>query len=228
MNLLISTTEFNTKKSRDNIPLQCKYCNSTFHKTKNIIQSAIKGNCRHSCEFCSSKCRGKYKTSQSYINIICSNCGTEIRKLKCDTKRNTNNFCSLSCAAIYNNTHKTKGTRRSKLESWLELELTKKYPNLEIHYNKTDAINAELDIYIPSLRVAFELNGIFHYEPIYGKDKLSVIQNNDKRKFQACLEHNIELCIIDTHNVKYLKLERDRKFLDIISNIIDRRVAFYH
>ena len=91
---------------------------------------------------------------------------------------------------------------------------------MEIHYNKTDAINAELDIYIPSLKLAFELNGIFHYEPIYGKEKFDKTISNDKRKFQACLEHGISLCIIDTYHAKYLKKERDKKFLEIITNIV--------
>ena len=80
------------------------------------------------------------------------------------------------------------------------------YPNLEIHYNRKDAINSELDIYIPELELAFELNGIFHYEPIYGAEKLQQIQNNDDRKFQACLEKGISLCIIDTSSLKYFKL----------------------
>ena len=103
------------------------------------------------------------------------------------------------------------------------LELIGKYPNLHIDYNKTNAINAELDIYIPSLNLAFELNGIFHYEPIFGDKKLQQTKTNDQRKFQACLEKGIELCIIDTHNAKYFKKERDQKFLDIITNIIDKK-----
>ena len=36
---------------------------------------------------------------------------------------------------------------RSKLEKWLEEQLIKMYPNLEIHFNRKDAINSELDIY---------------------------------------------------------------------------------
>ena len=94
-------------------------------------------------------------------------------------------------------------------------------PTLEIKYNHKEAINAELDIYIPSLRVAFELNGIFHYEPIYGHDKLAAIQNNDSRKFQACLEKNIELVIIDTSHENYFKEKASRKYLDIILKIIN-------
>jgi very-short-patch-repair endonuclease len=134
-----------------------------------------------------------------------------------------NNFCSSSCAAIYNNTHKTYGTRRSKLEKYLEEKLKEKYPKLDIHFNRKDAINSELDIYIPSLKLAFELNGIYHYEPIHGPEKLASVQNNDQRKFQACLERGIELCIIDTSSIKHFKENKANKFLNIIIEIISKR-----
>lgn len=104
---------------------------------------------------------------------------------------------------------------------WIEEQLTILYPTLKIHYNKTDIINSELDIYIPLLKLAFEFNGIFHYEPIYGDDKLKRTKNNDDKKFRLCSESGIGLCVIDTHNVKYLKKERDGKFLNIIKSIID-------
>jgi hypothetical protein len=87
----------------------------------------------------------------------------------------------------------------------LQEKLTILFPSLDIHYNRKDAINSELDIYIPSLKLAIELNGIFHYEPIYDQDKLDQIQNNDHRKFQACAENGISLCIIDTSSLKYFK-----------------------
>jgi hypothetical protein len=135
-----------------------------------------------------------------------------------------NYFCSSSCAATYNNTHKTKGNRKFKLEFYLEKELPLLYPNLEFHFNRKDAINSELDVYIPSMKLAFELNGIFHYEPIYGDLKLEQIQNNDKRKFQACLENNIELCIIDSSQLKYFKESNAKPYLDIIVNIINNKL----
>ena len=70
------------------------------------------------------------------------------------------------------------------------------------------------------------LNGIFHYEPIYGQDKLSQIQNNDNRKFQACIENGIELCIIDSSQQKYFKEQSSLKYLNIITNIINKLLNF--
>jgi hypothetical protein len=164
--------------------------------------------------------------------LYCNNCFTlipyekgisKIREQK--YKKIKNVFCNSSCSATYNNKNKTYGNRRSKLEIWLEEQLTSMYPNLEIHYNRKDTINSELDIYIPSLKVAFELNGIFHYEPIYGEEKLKQIENNDNRKFQACLEQGISLCIIDTSKVNYFKEKNIKPFLQIIKNIIDNKLS---
>ena len=132
-------------------------------------------------------------------------------------------FCSRSCAATYNNTHKTKGTRTSKLEVWLAKKLQTLFPQIEFHFNRKDAINSELDIYIPSLKLAFELNGIYHYEPIHGNDKLTKIQNNDRRKFQACLEKGIELCIIDSSKLAYFKESNATPYLEIIQKIINQK-----
>lgn len=148
---------------------------------------------------------------------------TDRRKKLKSGKAKYNYFCSSSCAATYNNTHKTTGTRKSKLEVYLEEKIKELYPDTDIHFNRKDAINSELDIYIPSLKLAFELNGIFHYEPIYGPEKLSQIKNNDERKFQACLENGIELCIIDSSKLKSFKDINAKPYLDIICNIINKK-----
>lgn len=155
------------------------------------------------------------------IEINCKECNKKLFKWGNDCKRFVNNFCGRSCACTYRNKHRIKGYNRSKLEIWLEEKLLILYPTLDFKFNEKSAINSELDIYIPSLKLAFELNGIFHYEPIYGQDVLDYIKNNDSRKYQACIEQNIELCIIDTSKQKYRKDSSSQKYLDIIINIID-------
>jgi hypothetical protein len=204
--------------------LICTGCNKDIKRTKNsILNSLSKG---ISELYCSSGCAAK-TTSKKKRPVIsnCVQCGKQVSTYlttynKSKTKRF---FCNKSCAATYNNTCKQHGTRVSKLEKWLQDKLTVLYPNLEIHYNRKDAINSELDIFIPKFKLAFELNGIFHYEPIHGKRLLERSQNNDQRKMQACHERNIELCVIDTSSQKYFKESTSNIFLDIITKIINMK-----
>jgi hypothetical protein len=210
--------------NKNTIKTKCKCCNSEMNIPLSQYKNSKSGN-----NFCSCSCTAKYNSPQRiYKNTIktnCKNCNKEINVIFSVQKKSKsgNYFCSQSCAGTYNNTHKTKGNRRSKLEKWLEEELIITYPNLKIHFNCKDAINSELDIYIPSLKLAFELNGIFHYEPIYGNDKLQQIQNNDNRKFQACIEQSIELCIIDASSFGYFKENKALKYLNIITTIINNK-----
>lgn len=199
----------------------CAKCNKEFKVSLSNDNRSLK-KCKN--RYCNLACANSHFAHTHELNKIqckCSCCEKEFKRKKSQTKKSKNLFCSKSCAAIYNNAHKTHGTRRSKLEKYLEEQLTLLYPDLEMHFNRKDAINSELDIYIPSISLAFELNGIFHYEPIYGQKKLSSIQNNDGRKFQACLENEISLCIIDTSSQKYFKPNTSQKFIDIIVSVIN-------
>jgi len=156
--------------------------------------------------------------------IKCDNCKKTFEKRINQIKKSKHHFCCSSCAGTYHNAHKTHGYRRSKIEIWIEKELDRLYPSIPILYNDTDTINLELDIYIPSISLAFELNGIFHYEPIFGLNKLSRTQFNDKAKFQKCIDKKIELCIIDISSLKYFKEQKAQKYLNIITAIIDSKL----
>jgi hypothetical protein len=204
------------------VSVTCLNCSAPFQKLSyEIKKGALKGRGRH---FCCYECYAEYqrKDKQNHIKE-CANCSKKFHKRPSEQKKTKNHFCSKSCAATYNNTHKISGTRVSKLEIYLQEQLTKEY-NFEFHFNRKDSINSELDIYIPKINLAFELNGIFHYEPIYGEEKLKQTQNNDQRKFQACLEKNIELCIIDTSWIKYNKESNFIKILDIVKDVISKKL----
>lgn len=200
--------------------LDCDECKTIFKvsQKKSKVATYLRKSGRKF--YCCKECRYKAQNWNPRILVQCKHCQKEVLKEGNQIKKSPNNFCSSSCAASFNNTHKSHGYRRSKLEKWLEEQLPTLFPNLDFHFNRKDAILSELDIYIPSLKLAFELNGIFHYEPIYGADKLCQIQNNDNRKFQACLEKNIELCIIDSSKLSYFKPANAQKYLDIIVEII--------
>jgi len=225
MKPLFTEEEFNNAKSEDKLPCECYYCKKQFFPYKKAIKHELKSNSGW-IKFCSIACHNRYKFGESVLTK-CSNCNKHIYKDPSQIKKSKtgNIFCSKSCAATYNNKHKIHGTRRSKLEIYLEKQLTLLYPSLEILYNNKETINSELDIYIPSFKLAFELNGIFHYEPIFGDEKLGKIQNNDERKFQACLENQIELVLIDVSSLGYFKPKNADKYLNIIINIINKKLG---
>lgn len=231
MKPLYTQLEFERAKSNDELICECYNCNNSFKKKKKYINLVLSNYVNEqgiefnkSCKFCCMSCKNEYGSKLHSEIVSCKNCHTEYKKLNSEIKKYPNHFCSNSCAATYNNTHKTHGNKRSKLEKYLEEQLISLYPNLQFDFNKKDTINSELDIYIPLFKLAFELNGIFHYEPIFGPEKLSQIQNNDQRKFQACIENNIELVLIDSSSMKNFKKERADNFLNIISNIINQKI----
>ena len=201
------------------ITLECDKCNKKFDRKLTAHKQHIARG--RTGIFCSNKC--KDLANRKKITTTCAQCGKSINKNPAEINAGKHVFCNHSCSASYNNTHNHKGYRRSKLEIYIENKLKNKY-KLGIDFNHKNTINSELDIYIPSLKLAFELNGIFHYEPIFGINKLAKIQNNDDRKFQACLENGIELCIIDSSNLKYFKTQHADKFVNIIFEIIDKKL----
>lgn len=207
--------------NNEKLAFECYQCKDIFYITRREAKQALNKNNSYEAKFCSQLCSKNNRQKREKVN--CAHCQKELIKKTCEIKKTKNHFCSLSCSATYNNTHKTHGTRRSKLEIYLEEKLKFLYPEIHFDFNKKDAINSELDIYIPSFKLAFELNGIYHYEPIHGQEKLAQTQNNDKRKFQACLEKQIELVLIDTSSMINFKEARANKFLTIITEIINQK-----
>lgn len=212
---------------------KCETCSKQFGDLKRLIAHSVhhrKNYYNPSVE--RQKNRSKVLQEEYVKNPLrCTQCNAPMDYKKAIQKRagmtrskSNRVFCNSSCAATYNNTHKTHGTNRSKLECYLARELVKLYPTIKFHFNKKDAINSELDIYIPFLKLAFELNGIYHYEPIHGSDKLARIQNNDNRKFQACLEKGIEFCTIDSSKLTYFKELNALPYVKIVQDVIDQKL----
>lgn len=203
---------------RTNLEYTCAQCHLPFTRSR-------KDGRRENPKYCSKAC---YSLCFNLtVKVPCGHCGAQVVRQRryITLSKSGHVFCDRSCSASYNNTHKTVGYRRSKLEIWLESQIPSLFPDLEFTFNKKDAIDSELDIYLPSLKLAFELNGIYHYEPIYGSDKLDQIKNNDHRKFQACTERGIELCIVDTSSHTYVTPKTSQKYLTIISSVINQRLS---
>lgn len=162
-------------------------------------------------------------SSSPSISCLCSQCETPISVYhhiwkKSKTKRF---FCSSSCAATYNNQHKTYGIRRSKLEKYIEEQLIRDYPDVKFMFNNKTVIGSELDIYSPSLKIAIEINGILHYRPIYGVCKFKKIQNSDKEKISKCNDKGIKFFVIDISDVGRVTKKSQNKYYGIVREIIN-------
>jgi len=169
------------------------------------------------------------------VLVACKNCHSKYYKRHNEVIRYTNHFCKSSCSAIYNNKRRTTGTRISKLEVYLQERLTSEC-KLEFQFNNRSVCDGyELDIFIESLKLAFEINGIFHYKPIFGQDKLDHIIKKDLVKNQMCKEKGIDLITIkdescrfttkygevvyDTINMYIYKKIHSNKFKDVMNEI---------
>lgn len=87
---------------------------------------------------------------------------------------------------------------------------------------KTNKNNQEIDIFIPSLNIGIEYQGIQHFKPIKywgGDKKLKEVIERDERKRMLCIENNIDLLYFT-----YEKLDmngifnNENKLLEYIKN----------
>lgn len=173
-------------------------------------------------KYCSKSCSSTARLTGLTIN--CTQCNQRFYRQKHEI--NSKNFCSSSCSMLWQNLNKSIGSNRSKLEVWLEEQLTKSYPNLEIKYNDRKEIGYELDIYVPSLKLAFELNGIFHYVPVFSETKLLKTKQRDELKYNLCHDKEIGLCIINTMEQKRFSPKTSEIYLSIIRTVINDKMGW--
>lgn len=178
----------------------CHHCGGHFTKTTGRYNEAVKKGWNF---FCSLECRNaSYKKGEAFQ---CAECSKTIFKTPAQVRKTKSNvFCSKSCGAVYNNKHKNYGTRRSKLERYLERQLKSNFPALRFLCNEKQTIGAELDFYFPDLKLAVELNGILHFQPIYGDEKLERIKQIDRKKRKTCNRKGINLIIFDVSRENHL------------------------
>lgn len=178
----------------------CQNCKRQTTKSVGRYNESIKNGWNF---FCSLKCRYAFKEKGKEFK--CAWCTEIIKKTPAQIRQTkTNVFCSKSCAAKYNNRHKQTGTRRSKLENYLEQKLKSDFPFINFLCNARKPIGLELDFYFPDLKLAIEYNGILHYQPIYGFAKLKRIQEIDREKAERCRQASIRLCVIDVSGEPHL------------------------
>lgn len=188
--------EFKDKR----IEKKCDYCG-------NILLRKLSELSRRKNIFCSNECFYKFRNKKE--NVICLECGIEFKKVLSEIKRKPRHFCSDICSRNLNR-HKDWGSNRSKLEIAIEEHFKVVFPFMNIDYNKTDK-GYELDIFIPCLDLAIEINGITHYKPIYGEANLLRRQQIDEEKKTKCSEINIKLIVMNvSEDGKSEKIRKQR------------------
>ncbi len=200
------------------VVLSCENCNEPFEREYRHFNQKMRKSRRL---FCSTECHNAKKSLEYQIIQMCLCCGEPFENSI--NKVDRHKFCSQSCSASFNNKNKTKGVRRSKIELFIEKQLISIFPDIEIVFNDKNAIDSELDIYFPTLHLAFELNGIFHYEPIFGETKLEKIQTNDKTKMISCIKRGIDLCVIDISQIKRFTEQSSIHIVKTIMDIVNDR-----
>ena len=193
-----------------NIPLICRECQNTFYSRRSNLRNTIPyGGTQHPPKFCSKACHLNSKKMTKVCKF--ANCSNVLQK-------NRRIYCSKEC---YRKDFVPTSFGVSKLEKYMQNILPNKYPQLDFLFNRRDIVGLELDIYIPTLGLAFELNGKFHYEQVFKTQDLRLIQNKDRQKYTKCIEKGISLCVIDTTKQKTVTDKSSQQYLKIVTDIID-------
>lgn len=184
------------------VKMRCDFCGNIFLKIP--ANSSLNTNNYIKHDFCSQKCYHQFRST--ITTTECKWCNKKVERAACKMRQNPsgNIFCSLSCSMSYRNANKTSGYRRSKLEVYLEDKIHDVYPSLECECNNRKIIGYELDFYFPRVNMAIEINGITHYQPIYGQLTLDRTQKADKEKIARCQQIGITLYIIDVSDYGHI------------------------
>jgi hypothetical protein len=216
LNILEEKRMFKDGANRICYLLACTYCREASYHPRYAILKSIKN--RKTNFFCSQKCSKLFTNKTKEVE--CETCFIKFTKQLCQINATQHNFCSRKCSATYHNANKKSGTRRSKLEKFIEEKIKINFPNLECLYNDITTIGSELDFYFPKSKLAIQINGLLHFKPIYGDKKYHRILELDSIKRIACKDLQIKLIEInvstdrDFNKTKDARWEEFKSFLD--------------
>lgn len=135
-------------------------------------------------------------------NNLCSECGEKVylNLSRCESCHNLN----LKSSIKYNRSKGILPAGNSKPESKV-FEILSELISYTIIRNTYKIVRSpltnvglELDIYVPDLKFAVEVDGPMHRIPCYGEERLKAQIINDAIKDQQCTDKNIFLLIINT------------------------------
>lgn len=181
--------------------LKCKNCKADVKPTPaqkwKIKNKLIDG------VFCSRAC--KTEASKKRHTANCAVCGKSVTRQLSQLKKSKsgNIFCSPECGTIWSNWQGPKFKSKSALEDQLGMALQKMFPEIEICLGDRSPLDSSVDIWIPSLKLAIEVNGPHHFGPIRNNlvAYLKTIKN-DLRKIRQAKKAGIKLYVLNTGNLR--------------------------
>lgn len=212
---------------QEKVEKKCSFC--TRQISVYASQIKVTGDFHFCDTICWSLLRKEQAEKESKIELQCKKCGITFMKHKCRIFPGKNHYCSRACSDYKYQVNRfvrtrplpihkigRKNKRRSYLEYYIEDMIKQIFPTMKYYTNKRfDGF--ELDFYFPDLLLAVEINGPFHYFPIFGNDALSYVQRRDLRRIESCSSHHVDLRIIpvkeSTQSIRkkefyWLKFER--------------------
>lgn len=182
------------------VPLMC----SNSHKFK-LTMYALKS-CKYGCDKCFKQKRGKI--TKLTLDFVKNELNKKGYSLLSDKYINNKTKLYIKCSKNHefymrwNDVDKRHGCpicngRRSLKEQELLKWVKTIHPDATpINFNKLgiDNTQREIDVYIPSIRLGIEFNGLLWHSEKYLKDK-----KQHEEKYKLCKKHNIQLITIFEH-----------------------------
>lgn len=181
--------------------VSCKGCGAVFNRLPSKVR--VNNFCGRSC---ASQHFGLLRRKPKVIRPVIIKLPKPIIKcLTCSKDTLNRKYCSGTCRNVMLNKN-IKGSK-SKAERYLSELIKRELPDLVFLENDRKILDGlELDFFFPSLGLAIEWNGIFHYEPIHSKDALTRVMLKDNSKIEKCKSLGIELIVVcdRTSHMKFI------------------------
>lgn len=181
---------------------ECIICKSEFKVWKshsNLLKCCKNDSCKKIHRKNIQKSIGE-KNKVEKIKKICQICNYEFYVLPCFNNRI---LCSKKCQLKFRAIKGAQGNKSISKPQLIIYEFLKEIFNDAILCDVSILKFQEIDIFIPSLNLAIEVQGRVHYEPIFGLKTFQRVQKNDKTKRTLLKNKNIMLLEI--------KVERESK-----------------
>jgi hypothetical protein len=196
--------------------LQRKYCiecakqvrRSKYKEYGDKYASKLSNETKNSRKITRNEKRNKLRESRK-IQGLCTECGNEKERpeiLLC-------NECNEKRLEYHKSRNREKGMSeagQSSHQKFIYDIVRNIIPDKDIDYNNKKTIYSpetayplELDIYIPSINLAIEVDGPMHREPVYGEERLELQIKNDAIKNELCLKNHINLIRINTDDIDF-------------------------